>query len=371
MTVRDDVRRHFEREAVSYPVPPGLRATTTSAAHRRAHERRSHQSAVPGLVAALLALAIIGGLVAIGVSRSIVVPVEPPRPLFHDIFNAPVSGRPSLTDREDIVHVQSYVMVATLSGTTGDRNVYAIDRSLSPSPEALGRAFGLRDTPQLDGSSAYTIGHVHYFPDSGAVRVSTDEYASYSLPGKLAHSITSEEMVIPLAEAFLVADRLFTQGELDGMYASKRRVIAPTNPPLWFIEFDRTVGGLRDYGPSQPGALLEALDDGTLWNLQIMRHPIGGSMKAPVIAPAQAWAQVTMGHWYAADGLIDNGQVDIPSFRADAVELCYRESDATQVQAWLVPMWCFTDTTTFLGVPLRLYYPALTPGTFDWTVPNR
>ncbi len=65
MTVRDDVRKHFEREAMRYPVPLALRATTLAGARSRVIERRSRQW-IAGAVAALLAVAIIAGLVAVG-----------------------------------------------------------------------------------------------------------------------------------------------------------------------------------------------------------------------------------------------------------------------------------------------------------------
>jgi len=370
MTVRDDIRMHFEREAVRVPVPPGLRATAAAEARRRASERPSHQWA-PALVAAILALAIIAGLVAVHVVRTRPVPVTPPRALFHDNLSAPASGRPSFADRTDFVHIESYALVASLPATPDQRYVFAIDRSLSPSPESVRHAFGIKGTPQADASGAYVIGTIQYFPGAGAMYISVGIYAQYKI-GKFAHAITSDAAAIPLAAEFLVSHGLFTQGELNGMHASEQRVATNSpNPPLWFIEFDRTVGGLRDYGPSQPGAKVEALDDGTVWGVEVMRHPISGSTRAPVISPSQAWAQVTMGHWYAADGFIDNGRIDLPAFKADSVELCYREGDVSEAQSWLVPMWCFADTTSFTGVTLRLYYPALAPGSFDWTVPNR
>jgi hypothetical protein len=369
MTVRSDIRMHFEREAVRVPVPPSLRASAAAEARRRASERPSHQW-VPALVAAILALAIIAGLVAVNAVRTGPVPVAPPRALFHDNLSAPASGRPSLADRTDFVHIDSYALAASLPATPDQRYAFAIDRSLSPSPESVQHAFGINDTPQADGSGAYVIGTIRYFPGSGAMYISVGIYAQYKI-GKFVHAITSDTAAIPLAAEFLVSHGLFTQGELDGMHASKRRVVSATNPTLWFIEFDRTVGGLRDYGPSQPGAVVEALDDGTVWGVAVMRHPIAGSMQARVVSGAQAWAQVKMGHWYAADGFIDNGRIDLPAFKADSVELCYREGDVNEAQSWLVPMWCFADTTSFTGVTLRLYYPALVPGTFDWTAPNR
>ena len=73
---------------------------------------------------------------------------------------------------------------------------------------------------------------------------------------------------------------------------------------------------------------------------------------------------MTRGHWYVADGFMTSG-LDLPAFKADSVELCYREGDSGEPQAWLVPMWCFADTTSFLGVTVRLYYPAFAPTSFD------
>jgi hypothetical protein len=63
MTLRDDVRKHFEGEAVRYPAPLGLRATALAEARGRAVERRSPQW-IAGAVAILLAVAIVAGLLA-------------------------------------------------------------------------------------------------------------------------------------------------------------------------------------------------------------------------------------------------------------------------------------------------------------------
>ena len=43
MTIRDDVRKYFEREEEHNPASPGLRATAIEQARGRAVERRSPQ----------------------------------------------------------------------------------------------------------------------------------------------------------------------------------------------------------------------------------------------------------------------------------------------------------------------------------------
>lgn len=63
MTIRDDIRKYFEREEQHNPAPPGLRATALDHARGRAVERRRSQS-VAGAVAILLAVAVVAGLLA-------------------------------------------------------------------------------------------------------------------------------------------------------------------------------------------------------------------------------------------------------------------------------------------------------------------
>jgi hypothetical protein len=63
MTIRDDVRKYFEREEEHNPASPGLRATALEQARGRAVERRSPQW-IAGAVAILLAAAVVAGLLA-------------------------------------------------------------------------------------------------------------------------------------------------------------------------------------------------------------------------------------------------------------------------------------------------------------------
>jgi hypothetical protein len=63
MTIRDDVRKYFEREEEHNPASPGLRATALEQARGRAVERRSPQW-IAGAVAILLAVAVVAGLLA-------------------------------------------------------------------------------------------------------------------------------------------------------------------------------------------------------------------------------------------------------------------------------------------------------------------
>ncbi len=63
MTIRDDVRKYFEREEEHNPASPGLRATALAQARGRAVERRSPQW-IAGAVTILLAVAVVAGLLA-------------------------------------------------------------------------------------------------------------------------------------------------------------------------------------------------------------------------------------------------------------------------------------------------------------------
>ena len=63
--------------------------------------------------------------------------------------------------------------------------------------------------------------------------------------------------------------------------------------------------------------------------------------------------------------------LDLPAFKADSVELCYREGDSREPQAWLVPMWCFADTTSFLRCDGSALLPSVCSYLVRLTVPNR
>lgn len=85
MTIRDDVRTYFEHEAIRHTAPLGLKATALAEARRLAIERGSpqwgvgagaRQSWAPGLVAALLAVAIVATLLLVARERQ-AVPAKP------------------------------------------------------------------------------------------------------------------------------------------------------------------------------------------------------------------------------------------------------------------------------------------------------
>ena len=68
MTIREDVREYFEREAQRNPASPSLRASALAQARGQAVERRNFQW-ITGAVAILLAMAIIAGLLAANALR--------------------------------------------------------------------------------------------------------------------------------------------------------------------------------------------------------------------------------------------------------------------------------------------------------------
>ena len=61
MTIRDDVRKYFEREAARHEAPRGLRAAVLGQAPGHALERRSPQW-IAGAIAVVLAVAVVAGL---------------------------------------------------------------------------------------------------------------------------------------------------------------------------------------------------------------------------------------------------------------------------------------------------------------------
>jgi hypothetical protein len=366
MTLRDDVRRHFEREAIRNPVPAGLRAIAVREAPTLAVQRRSPQWTQAAL-AVLLALAVVAGLMAAGALRHSNTgpakhspPTSAPKLLFHDNLSGQTTGRPALWTLPIAGHVHSYVLAATLPPTPDRGTVYAVDSALSPTPEAVGRAFGVTTAPQVSGDS-YDIGEIVYYPSTGVI-----EYGA-SPPGRLASPAADPASAITSAGDFLVAHGLFSRAEVDSMRPSAKRFILsdPKNPALWSIQFTRMLGGVPSYG-FLVGATFQVHDDGAIVRAYFGRSPISGSEPATLIDANTAWREVTAGHWYALDGLGNNGPIDVPSFHADRAQLCYLEGFT-----WIIPMWCFTDVTSVgPDYPVTLYYPALTPGTFDWTVPN-
>lgn len=301
-------------------------------------------------------------------------PSSVPKGLFQDRLDAVATGRPSVPDRpSDIVHVQRYALVASLPTTPNLGTVYALDPALAPSPQAVASVWGLTAPPQYSDGQV-TIGAMMYFPQAGAIefnRPSNPQAVRVDPPGHLARPPADQASAIGMAGDFLVAHGLFSRDEVATMTTSAQRLVYSTTLPFWVIQLGRTLGGVADYGFWQPGATLQVADDGRIDSVIVVRRTVAGREQSSLIDPSQAWRQVVLGHWYAADGVINNGSLAVPSFSADKVELCYREDEVDTAQKWLVPMWCFADVTTTPGITLRLYYPALPAGTFDWAVPNR
>ncbi len=81
MSFRDDVRRHFEREAVLNPVPMGLREAVTAEAARSPKSDRPRTLRWAAAVAAVLTVAVVAGLLASGgLRRVMTAPAAPERP---------------------------------------------------------------------------------------------------------------------------------------------------------------------------------------------------------------------------------------------------------------------------------------------------
>jgi hypothetical protein len=155
------------------------------------------------------------------------------------------------------------------------------------------------------------------------------------------------------------------------MTGSAKHFQYQSNPPFWSVRLVRTIGGVpSDIFWSGAGASFQVRESGEVQWLSVKRIPIVGYEPASLIDAATAWKQITAGHWYFFTGLVNNGPINVPAFRADTAQLCYLEE--TNGGQWLVPMWCFSDITSVgADFPLRIFYPALVQGTFDWTIPNR
>jgi len=371
MTVRDDVRNHFEREAVRHPAPRGLRATTISHARGRGIEKRNAHW-IAGAVAALLAMAIIAGLLALGVMRQTqIIPAHSPKLLFHDNLTAAVGGRPFLDDPYQYpAHFPTLKLAASFPATPDHVVTYQTDPALAPSPEDVGRVWGITTAPRIDAGEAQ-IGDIRYYLESGVItyrRPGNPQSVRVSGPGTLAHAITDESSAIAMTRDFLVARGLFSRTEVQSMPGSAHHNVYPTpNVPVWSVVIERTLGGIPDYGFGLPGATLQVADNGRIDLIMVLRRTIAGQEPLQLISAAEAWRQVTLGHWYATDYLLNMVNRDQPPFTADKVELTYWEGgNLMKGETWLVPMWRFSDSSG----PTALYYPALAPGTFDWTVPN-
>ena len=370
--IREDIRRHFESEAERNPAPEGLRAAVVAAASGRA-VGPGNMARVVGLVAIVLGLAIVAGVLAVGaVLRAQPTPAKAPRLLFHDNLAAAASGRPSLPDEIQYpAHYPSLSLAVSLPVTPAQGTVYALDPALAPTPGQVGRAWGITASPTFSDPQT-TIGDIQYFPASGAIDYERQS-VRISGPGSFPHAITSAQSAIAMARTFLVSRGLFSQDDVSAMRGSAERSTAGSFP-TWMINLTRMLRGVPDYGSWAPGARLQAVDNGRIDSIVMDHRLISGSEAAGLIDAAEAWRQVRMGHWYLSDDVLTNTRRDQPPFVVDQAELCYyEESPVTPLnnpQKWLVPMWCFADTKAAPGLTLRLYYPALLPGSFDWKVPS-
>lgn len=362
MTFRDDVRQHFEHEAARHPSPHGLQGRALAEARVRSIDRPRPQLIV-GVIAILLAVAIVAGLLAASSLRRnhvTLVPSSTPKMLFADKLKAVATGRPSLPSRTGTMNIGRYVLATTLPSTPAAGKVYLIDPAKAPTAIAIARKFGITAPPQQVSSDEFDVGGLQYFPSTGTIH--------YSSPGNglldPAEPITDTASAIKSAGDLLVSLGLFSRGELATMPASAKRFTYSGNSPFWSIQFVRTLDGVPvDEFWSGAGASLQMQEGGGVETLTVSRPVIAGSQPVSLIDSATAWHQISLGHGFSLSGLINNGPSHLASFRADKAELC----DYDEAGAWIAPMWCFRDTTT-LGAdfPMWLFYPAMTPGTFDW-----
>ena len=382
MTIREDVRGHFARQAVSHPAPPGLRARTLAVARRgRAVERRTPQW-IMGAVAILVTLAIVAGLLAASALRHRSIgpaPAASPSPvhktalLFNDNLQGSPEGWPYLhpaplsapgTRPSAVV---SFQLAASLPQAPAQGTIYGLDNSLGPSAVAIANAWGLRlpSTQSVDELIQLDQGPVQIFYSRSAGSLALYQPASLWL--RPSEPITDSASAIRSASSVLVRLGLITNPETTTMAAEAAPDPDSGSPTLWSIQILRMVGGV----PVHPGFALTIRATGDVESVVVTRSTISGSEPVRLIDAASAWRQVSEGHWYqlawgaAAPMGSRTGQTTTP-FRADLVELCYYDTGGN----WLIPMWCFRDQTSHGAAnPLWIFYPAAAPGSFiDATV---
>jgi hypothetical protein len=247
----------------------------------------------------------------------------------------------------DIVRIGRYSLAAALPAAPETARVFRVSGAKAPSLAEVNAALG----------SAPVTG----YPDVVAYGGSFALRAS-GIPGDV-------QSAGQLALRALAQRGIVDPGSPGTPVVSYYAPPAP-NPPFYSVTIPRTLDGLPDYGFWQPGASVQMDTSGTITNLTLMHHPLGGAAAYRLRPAADAWRQISLGHWWAADGLMNNGAVPVSQFSASQVELCYRESEVVDRQPYLVPMWCFADNST-AGVTLRLYFPALQGADLDWTLPTQ
>ncbi len=175
MTLREDIREHFEREAGRFPIPHGLReAVSAEAAREGSVERRAANWAA--VAAAVLAVAIVAGLVAFGSLRQKAVPgvVTSPAP------KATPAGPQSMATIDDIDLVDAVNGWALLERCDPTSCSYLVSRTTDggqswSKPVLVGQPFAAADgdAPRhihfIDPADGFVYGHevAFYTGDGG------------------------------------------------------------------------------------------------------------------------------------------------------------------------------------------------------------
>ena len=250
------------------------------------------------------------------------------------------------------MHFPSLALAAALPARPTQGMVYALDPTLGPTPEAVGQVWGVTASPTV-GDNEVMIGDIQYYPSSGAIFYDRQSVRVPG-PGDFPHAITGGQDAIVMAHDYLVSHGLFRSDEIPIADATA----APSDisgGPGWSIQMARSLGGVPERGGLTAGARLLVTDTGRIDGVVVGHRTIAGSQPAGLIDAAEAWRQVTLGHWYSNDGVLDTSRpTRQPPFVADTVELCYHEQDGFTSQHWFVPFWCFADTRTAPDFTVRL-----------------
>ncbi|HET7466086.1 MAG TPA: sialidase family protein [Candidatus Dormibacteraeota bacterium] len=152
MTFRDDVREYFERESRRLPAPAGLRADVTAGALERPRPTSTVRWAA--VLAALLAVAIVAGLLASSELRKVLNP-----PVVPGHVHVGAGQTQIFLDVSPIDGLHAYALIV-LCGADYITNCQAWVESTADGGRTWGGA--VKVGPTFRGSDADTIRHIHF-----------------------------------------------------------------------------------------------------------------------------------------------------------------------------------------------------------------
>ncbi len=265
-----------------------------------------------------------------------------------------------ILDQPDQRHIEHYQLTAK-AALPKTAPVFRLSVAGMPPADQLGPMFGLSDSPlppTSDPAPMYAWASnpgLQYEPTLG-------RYYWAAQPDVLRVDLPSDrESARAIARNFLTV-----RGLLPPDSSSVVDVEAPSAgaPTVWTVYFKRNICSVPVYN----GGVVVQIDNAGGIGVNVLHRPIVGGSSYPLRSAASAWEQVKAGHWYASDGTFDEDHPTLASFRADQVEICYRETWLYPLgEDYLVPMYCFYDSHQHV----RLYFPSIGDALLNWSRPTR